>query len=569
MYVVVFTIFLDCHDLTGTIRKVHVCFQGHLETASYPSILRKEMYMQKMKFISVFAVWAALFSGVAFAQQAQSESKGLSQPLTLKEAAQAAVLNNPEVQSRWHAFREANEEIDFARGGFFPKVDFSAGHGHIKTEQKGEPGNRLFIDRSYTGSEYTLQLRQMLFDGLFTYNEVKRLGKAKLVRYFELLDASENAALEATRAYLDVVRYREHVQLSEDNYMQHYAAHQQLERRATSGVGKRVDVDQAASRLALADVNLTTAYANLHDVTARYLRIVGAKPPEKMSIPEPLLNSFPDKEDAAVAVALLQNPALRASIENIEASQYDIDAQRAPLMPRLDFFARRDHYSDYEDNGPRDETRVELRLNYNLFNGGSDVARLRQYRERKYIAQDMREKACRDMRQTLSIAYNDTLRLNDQLTYLAMQVDLVEKTRAAYRDQFNIGQRTLLDLLNTQNEFFDARRAQVSAEADRSLAYVRSYAGMGRLLEVLELKHIELEDQAPANDDFSAVEVEQLCPPLAPTDTTLNREALIREAREMSQSSSFVGGRQPAPALNQGGARTPAPSPKFSDEKKQ
>ncbi|MDR1936736.1 MAG: TolC family outer membrane protein, partial [Candidatus Accumulibacter sp.] len=446
--------------------------------------------MKKFNVVSMLAVLAALFSGMAWAQV---QSEAAPQPSTLKEAVQAAVLNNPEVQARWHAFNEAEEEIGVARGGFFPKIDLSTAVGHIKTKQK-----RINVDDSYNGNETTLSLRQMIFDGFATYNEVKRLGKAKLVRYFELLDVSENIALEAARAYVDVIRYREQVKLAEDNYVQHYAAHEQLKRRAASGVGKLVDVNQAASRLALADVNVTTAYANLHDVTARYLRIVGANPPREMGMPERVILAFPEREEAALSIALRQNPALRASLENIEAAQYDISVRRADFWPRLDLVARRDHYSNYEDNGSRDESRVELRLNYNLFNGGSDLARKRQYRERKYIALDLRDKACRDMRQTLAIAFNDTLRLNDQLSYLATQVELVAKTRTAYRDQFNIGQRTLLDLLNTQNEYFDARRAQVNADADLSLAYLRSYAGMGRLLEVLELKHIELE-KAPAN----------------------------------------------------------------------
>jgi adhesin transport system outer membrane protein len=187
---------------------------------------------------------------------------------------------------------------------------------------------------------------------------------------------------------------------------------------------------------------------------------------------------------------------------------------------------------------------MELRLNYNLFNGGSDAARVRQYRERKYIALDLREKACRDMRQTLSIAYNDTLRLNDQIERLATQVTLVAKTRTAYRDQFNIGQRTLLDLLNTQNEYFDARRAHSNALADRSLAYLRTYAGMGELLEKLGLKHVDLEDQAPAPGDFAAVDLDQLCPPETPEDAVLDREALAREAadRAAAENAGHNGG---------------------------
>ena len=458
---------------------------------------------------------------------------------SMKDAAQMAVLKSPEVLSRWHAFREAEEEVGVAQGGFLPRVDLSAGTGQNKRNQAD-----LNIDQSYSGSESTLSLRQMLFDGFATSNEVKRLGRAKLVRYFELLDASENVALEAGRAHLDVQRYRAQVVLAEDNYIQHQAAHEQLKKRAQSGVGKRVDVDQAASRLALADVNLTTAYANLHDVTARYVRIVGQPPAKELPPPMQLAESFPNTADSALGVALKSNPALRASIENIEASQYDLDARRSAFMPKIDFVARRDDYSNYEDAGSRDDTRVEVRMNFNLFNGGSDAARSRQYRERKNVALDLREKACRDIRQTLSIAYNETQRLNDQLSYIALQVALVEKTRTAYRDQFNIGQRTLLDLLNTQNEYFDARRSQVNAEADLSIAYLRSYAGMGNLLERLGLKRVDA-DTVPAEDELTPVDLAQLCPPTLPVDTALDREALNRKAREMldGKSGSFLGSR--------------------------
>jgi adhesin transport system outer membrane protein len=347
-----------------------------------------------------------------------------------------------------------------------------------------------------------------------------------------------------------VVRYRFHIFLAEENYIQHQAAYEQLKQRAESGVGKRVDVDQAASRLALADVNLTTAYANLHDVTARYVRIVGMQPAKVMFAPAQLARGLPKDVDAALLDALKHNPALRASIENIEAAQYDLEGRRAAFMPKLDLVARRDEFSNYLANGPREDSRVELRMNFNLFNGGSDLARSRQYRERKNITLDQREKVCRDTRQTLSIAFNETLRLSDQLSFIGLQVNLVEKTRTAYRDQFNIGQRTLLDLLNTQNEYFDSRRSQINADIDLSIAYLRSYAGMGRLLETLGLKRIEA-DKTADQDNLTDVDLSQLCPATAPLDTTLDREALGRKAKEMMEGSAnnFIGGR-PLPAGN-------------------
>ena len=483
-----------------------------------------------------------------------------AQRSSLTEAAQAAVLKSPDVLARWHAFREAREEVDVARGGYLPKIDVSTGVGHRNTEQK-----KAGVDYSYDGNETSLTLRQMLFDGFATSSEVGRLGKARLVRYFELLDASENVALEAARAYLDVVRYRQQVSLAEDNYLQHQAAYEQLKRRADSGVGKRVDVDQAASRLALADVNLTTAYANLHDVSARFLRIVGEMPPKEMALPARSTQGFPQTVETALNAALAHNPSLRASVENIESSQFALEGSRAAFMPRVDLVARRDDYSDYEDNGSRDENRIELRLNFNLFNGGSDAARFRQYRERKNVALDQREKACRDVRQTLAIAYNDTRRIEDQLAHLALQVGLVEKTRTAYRDQFNIGQRTLLDLLNTQNEYFDARRSQVNAEVDLSLSYLRSYAGMGKLLETLGLKHVEIEG-APGAGDFAAVDSTELCPPFAPLETTFDREKLASKAKSLTADAPVFVGARPAVATPSGKAATaPASqSPKSS-----
>ena len=269
-----------------------------------------------------------------------------------------------------------------------------------------------------------------------------------------------------------------------------------------------------------------------------------------MFAPEQLAKALPGSIDAALSEALKHNPALRATVENIEASQFDLEARRSAFMPRVDLIARRDDYSNYQDAGSRNDTRIELRLNFNLFNGGTDSARSRQYRERKNTALDQREKACRDMRQTLSIAYNETLRLTDQISYIGTQVSLVEKTRVAYRDQFNIGQRTLLDLLNTQNEYFDARRSQVNADADLAIAYLRSYAGMGHLLETLSLKRVDA-DNSPEEGDLTPVDLSQLCPATTPLEITLDREALNRKVKEAleNQSSGFMGSR-PKPAEN-------------------
>ena len=443
---------------------------------------------------------------------------------TLKEIAQQAVLNSPEVTAKWHNYKAADEEIGVARGAYLPRVDLVAGSGRESLKQP--PLNQK---DSYSRTSYLLGLNQMLFDGFATRNEVRRLNKAKLVRYYELLDASENVALEAGRAYLDVMRYRFQVNLAEDNYVQHKATFEQLQRRTQSGVGRRVDLEQAGSRLALAEINLNTETANLHDVTARYQRLVNAQPPNVIFPPALLSSALPNSSKLALDQLHKKNPALLAAVENIEAAQYDINVRRAAYSPKLDFRARTDNTDNYLGvNGERNMNVAELVVTYNIFNGGSDRAREKQYVERKNIAYDLREKACRDTRQTLLIAYNDIQRLHEQVSFLTVQVNLLEKTRDAYRDQYNVGQRTLLDLLDTENELLAARRSAINGDIDLSLAYLRTYAGMGTLLEYLGLQ--KLDADTPATEDLADVDASQLCPNATVAVAATDRDALNARA---------------------------------------
>jgi adhesin transport system outer membrane protein len=453
-------------------------------------------------------------------------------PATLKEVAQRAVLNSPEVTSKWHAYRAADEEIGVARGGYFPRVDLTAGTGRESLKQPPVSSRN-----DYTRSGVLLSLNQMIFDGFATRNEVRRLDKAKLVRYYELLDASESVALEASRATLDVLRYRQLVDLAKDNYIQHKATYDQIEKRTQSGVGRRVDFEQAGSRLALAEINLITETANLHDVSARYQRLVGSQPIAAITPPVQVATAFPGQAKAALDTLHQKNPALLAATENIEAAQYEIHTRRAAYSPRLDFRARTDQTDNYLGTpGNRDYNVAELVVSWNLFNGGSDRAREKQTIEKKNLAFDLREKACRDTRQTLLIAYNDVLRLKEQSVFHAKQVVLLEKTRNAYRDQFNVGQRTLLDLLDTENELLAARRSAVNAEADLNLAYLRTYAGMGTLLEVLGLQRLDAE--TPGQDELAQVDPAQLCPndPIALEQT--DRDALNAKAAALNASKA-------------------------------
>ena len=489
--------------------------------------------MKPRKLLSVLMLAAFPVFGMAADAVAPSADQQFA---TLRDIAQKAVLNNPEVMAKWHSFRAAVEEVDVAGGAYLPRVDLVTGAGREYLKQPLFSGSKITQEGYYNRNGWLVSLNQMLFDGFATRNEVKRLGKAQLVRYYELLDASEAIALEAARAYLDVIRFRFLVNLAEDNYVSHRATFEQLLRRTQSGVGRRVDLEQAASRLALAEVNLTTETANLHDVTARFQRIVNSQPPQVIFSPALISRALPSSQKAALEKLFKNNPALLAAQENIEAADYDIAVRRAAYSPRLDFRARTDNAENYLGViGDRTNNVAEVVLTYNLFNGGSDRARERQYIERKHLAVDLRDKACRDTRQTLSIAYNDVNRLREQVSFLNIQVGLVEKTRDAYRDQFNVGQRTLLDLLDTENELLSARRSAINADMDLSLAYLRTYAGMGTLLEFMELKKLDVETPDPGQ--LSSVDAAESCAAVPVAVASIDRDALNARALAMLEAN--------------------------------
>ncbi len=201
----------------------------------------------------------------------------------LRSAVEKAVHTHPDVTARLHAWRAATDAVDVARAGYFPRIDLTANAGRDSDRITTRSQQR----ESMTRSGVALSLTQLLWDGLGTRRDVERLGHDRLARYFELLDATEQAALEAARAYHDVQRFRRLVQLAEDNYVQHKYASLQIQSRVRAGVGRGVDLEQANARLALAESNLSTEVANLHDVTARYQRVIGEPPPAQMPPAEP------------------------------------------------------------------------------------------------------------------------------------------------------------------------------------------------------------------------------------------------------------------------------------------
>ena len=455
----------------------------------------------------------------------------------LAGAVQKAIDSNPEVTARLNALRAATNEVDVAKGGYYPTLDLSAdvGRDRDKVDQRNPES------RSFSRSGLALTANQVLWDGRFTANEVDRLGHARKVRYFEFLAASEETALEAARAYIDVLRFRKLVTLAEDNYVQHKYVFDQLQSKSKAGVGRGVDTEQANARLALADSNLTTENANLHDVASRYLRIVGEAPANNLAALPALDTNLAGDNTQVISQALARNASISAAVENLRAVESEAKAKDSPFQPRVEARLRSGVGNNFDGLIDRKSaTSAQLLLNWNLYNGGSDQARAKQFADLINQAADQRDKACRDVRQTVGIANNDIVRARTQLAALDRNVLAIEKARDAYRQQFDIGQRSLLDLLNAENELYTAKRAYANAEHDLLLAQVRTQAARNTLLSSLGLRPADDNQGELVKDWQAADDAAQRCPVTAVAAAATSREDLDARARKLGTATAVT-----------------------------
>ncbi len=450
-------------------------------------------------------------------------------PEPLRQAAIEAVASHPDVQQRWHAFLAAGNERDGARGLFLPKVDLNARGGYHRQRYPRDD----FEDFSRNPRAVDVTLTQMLYDGFGVRSEVVRLSEIQRVRYFELQEASHQAALEAVRAFADVQRQRQLVDLAQENYDAHKGVYDQVVEQTESGVARAVDLEQAAGRLALAESNLLTERQNLHDVNARYYRVVGmAPPPGRVDLqgvfPEELMPATPAE---ALTAGITMNPGMFASLSNMEAAQQQHNVARAAYHPRVDFQVRHGWSNDML---PREDVRTidtlaQVVLTWNLFRGGTDKARVQQYTEEFDAARYRQEEVCRNVRQTVSVAYNDIRSLTTQLRFLRQHRNSSDRVRTAYRQQFGIGQRSLLDLLDTENEYFEASRAFVNASYDLEIANARALGGMGRLLDALNIarENMPTAEELGLGPDYR-IDPENVCPPEVPEMVGTRHESIFQ-----------------------------------------
>ncbi|MGZ0076493.1 MULTISPECIES: TolC family outer membrane protein [unclassified Methylomonas] len=407
-----------------------------------------------------------------------------SQALSLQESIQKVLDENPQVQAAKSERRAVEEEIGQAKAGYFPTVDVTAGIGW---EESNNPTTRGRGDGSvfYHREEGAILARQMLFDGLATPNEVERQEARTDSRAYTVFGRSEITALDGVEAYIKVLRRQELLNLAKENLQRHQGTNDQIKLRSERGVGKRADVDQSMGRVALAEKNVLSEIGNLKDAETSFLRVIGMLPEGIQPIQSPEA-ALPQTLDQAIEEALADHPILKSANSDIDSAFAQHATAMAPYFPRFDIETGVSHNYNLDGiRGTNSDMTAMLRMRYNIFNGGKDVARREQTAQLINQAKDIRDNTHRQVIESMRLSWVAHQTVKSQLEFFKQHVDSSEKTISAYQQQFNIGQRTLLDLLDTFNEAYIAKSSYINAKYDELFSQFRILASKGQLNKYL------------------------------------------------------------------------------------
>ncbi|WP_412547841.1 TolC family outer membrane protein [Pseudomonas sp. PDM11] len=406
-----------------------------------------------------------------------------AQAQTLTEAMQNALSVHPEIQSGINARLASEEDMKAARAGYLPRVDVQAGYGREGTENNS---TRASNDRGYrtlNRSESSLNVQQMLFDGFATRNEVARQRATVNARAYALLANSERTALEVAQVYLDVLQRQEMARLAEENLRSHERIYDQISLRSERGVGRMADLDQAEARLAQARNNLLTEQTNLADAQVTFLSVVGREPVD-LSMPDSMGAHLPESLTAARDELLANNPNISSAEADVKATEAQYAAAKSTYYPRFDAEVSTGLNNNVDGvEGENKEWQAMLRMRYNLYAGGSDSANVRSKAYLSNQAMDIRNNALRVLNEEVGLAWNALQNARAQLPIAQQYVDHSSRVRDSYQKQFGLGERTLLDLLDSENEYFTAARRLQEVRFTELFTHYRIKATTGTLLK--------------------------------------------------------------------------------------
>ena len=403
-----------------------------------------------------------------------------SRAQSFDDALARAYLYNPQLGTERARLRETDEGVPRALSGWRPRVviDGNAGGSLYQDsiDQAHDPEKRVPVTVNGT-------VTQPLYTGGRVSAQVGQAEALVRAQRAQLLATESAVLLAAAGAYLDVARDQRVVGLDRANVQVLERTLRAAEQSARAGEVTETDAAQARARLADGRATLAGAEAQLAASRAMFEQQVGTAP-GALDLPRRRLDGLPASRDLAVAQAVADNPDVAAARENQEATRLGIDVARAGLYPTVSLEGRVSRLRDTDVQALRQSDSIAeatVQFSVPLYQGGEISAQTRQAKEAAERTRLQRDQAQRQARQLAQSGWDVLAAAHERVRQQQASVAANEVAVRGITRQQSVGARTLIEVLNAQQELFTANVNLVSAEHDVMLGGLRLLSATGRL----------------------------------------------------------------------------------------
>jgi len=425
-----------------------------------------------------------------------------AQEVTLKEAMQFGLYNNPEYGIVANTRLATEKELRQGRGLFLPSIDAAADAG---VEYTDDPNTRAGVgDDTETLFRYQtgITLTQMLFDGFNAQSEVERQVARVRSSAHRVDETAEFVGLDIIEAYLEVVRQRELLEIARQNIDAHIDIMNQTRDAVGAGISTEADLAQVEARLARARATEAQVKQSLRNAESQYKLETGEMPSNLVLASVPL-QALAANVDDSVRRAIVDGPTVKIFEADIDVAKAELKQSESVFYPEFNLQLDALNSEDIGGVEGRDTSaRALVTMDWNLYRGGIDTARQKEFIYRTAVAKEQRANAARAIEDDVRQTWAAMIAEGDQAREFADQVVANERVTRAYRDQFELGRRTLLDVLDSQNESFVSKSNMINSEFLEMLAMYRLLALQGDLLasmDVLAPREADLAEIASEN----------------------------------------------------------------------
>jgi outer membrane protein len=399
---------------------------------------------------------------------------GTANAETLKQSLAATYKFNPRLDAARATLRATDEEVPRALSGFRPTVSGSADTSFLRTTTS--PGGT--VDTNPHG--YSVGLVQPIFKGFIVVNTVAEAEATVRAGRETLRSVEQSVLLEAVTAYMDVVRDQAIVRLRENNVTVLTRDLRATQDRFNVGEVTRTDVAQAQARRAASVSALDLARSNLKTSRATFERVVG-HPPSNLVDARPS-TLVPKSVQESVEIGGRESPTVVAALYQEQAARHVVDRIRGERLPQVQLeasYGKRFDTSTGIDSV--ESTTVTGRLTVPFYSGGEVAARVRQAKHTHVSRLQQIEQARTEVQAAVVAAWSQLAASRAQLESDQSSVDANRIALTGVREEERVGQRTLLDVLNAEQELLNSEVNLVTTRRNLVVASYTVLSTVGRL----------------------------------------------------------------------------------------